>query len=327
MPGLSECHATPADPTTFIYPGDEHARGRIIKPGTAARLRVLLNPFDQDLADFLGKSELLTVLQGPGAEEVLVEGTDENGWTISDKTTREVASVPPKARAALRAGLNYYAGYRRVLNMANAINELSTDRPLQVRLLDCTNGELVQQNRDTPSKLPPIAPSGEDQYRLKGETDTEPGDRFAIEITNHLKDTGTTSHNLDTTVFLCSAFGRVVRLAGTTVGAGATEVLWSKDTIGKPFGAGPSSRRGDKSIVPPGEGDRPETTVDRLVIIATNQQNVDLSGLRQDKRVQEVVDEIVQSKGSRESLEDQGRADQPEEIWVAKIITITQGKV
>jgi hypothetical protein len=325
-PGLSECRAIPLDPATFNYPGDGNARGRIIQPGKAARLRVLLKSSDQDLVDFLGESALLTVLQAPGGEEVLVTDTDEGGWLIGDATTPNVATVPAGAKAALLAGLNYYAGYRRVLNMAHAINELSGSNPLRVRLLNCNDDNLVQQHLTNPSLLPEFAQNGEDQYRLRGGPGAAQVDQFSIEITNGLKETIPGEHNLTVATFLCSAFGRVALLDTAPIGPGNSQVIWSNDGVGVPFEAVPSSRRGKTSIVPPTPEDRPETTIDRLVIIGTNKQDADFTGLIQTKRVQDIVDEIAQARG-RGGLDDQDENEQPKEIWVAKVLTLTQGKV
>ncbi|HKP54975.1 MAG TPA: caspase family protein [Chloroflexia bacterium] len=279
------------------------ARARIVKPGEKEQLQVALNPPDEDISAQLQASPILQIVPpGTPDADVRVAGSAQRGWTISNDIEPIIATVPPEQMLALRAGLEAYDSYARVIRFARKCNDVALNGALQVQLLDCRGIDPNMTFSDDLLDHLPEAPKRSDSSPYTGMSYggnyvLPTGFPFAIKISN------AKALTLHAKVLLCTAGGKVYYLGDTTVRAGTREVLWQQQTQGKPWLADPAMGR--------------KEATDRLVVFATNKTGVDLSTLQWLYNVQQVVN------GESDGMRDVGTsgANIPE-LWTAQIIPL-----
>ena len=283
----------------FALPGD--ARGRLIAPGAAERLRVLLDPPDADTAAFLNQSPLLTVVPaGTPDPEVTVRGSTAAGWTISSDVEPRVAQVVHGARGGLRAGLESYARYNTALRLAQSANDFQLQGCLTLRVLDCTDTAALAAADPSDPALPE-APR--DAGRVYAVPD---GFRACLVVAN------TYTAPLNVTVLNATATGLIQILGEVTLNAGDQQTIWKGTQQRVPFPMRPGPGRAGE--------------VDRLLIIGTTRPDVSLAGLRVDRSVQDVVNVNSGLRGEPR-LAGAAGAGAPVELWTALTVPVRIGSV
>jgi hypothetical protein len=282
---------------------DGSYRGRLVRPGAAERLGVHLHPPDPHVARLLEQSAMLSVCApGSGEEEVRVNGTREIGWTITDEVTPGIARVPPGRISALRNGLIHYARFNETLRLARRISALGYDNPLDISLLDCNDPAAISQVSDPHDPDLPLLPGvNVASYILPT------GTRFCIRISNRY------GAPLYVNVFDCEAFGRVDHMGELTVRPNDRQVLWRNEETFKPWVLVPSRQRTEL----------PDTSTDRLIIVATTIPGIIFNYLATDRSVQEVIDATLAFRGLG-ATGTPGPAT-PGELWVAHTIMVKIG--
>lgn len=283
------------------------ARGRLVEPGKSNRLRVYLAQADDGLRQYLETSPLLQLVDQQSEAEVAVIINQAGEWVISNEVVAQVAVVPPQANFALKAGLEHYFNFNSVLRLARASNDTGLKNKLEVRLLDCNDEEQLQAaNIATDPKLPE-APRDQG-----GDYDFPNGFKFCIRVTNFYQNT---RHDpLNVTVFNCTAGGEVEYLGDLVLRERDSQVLWSGSSIGSTFVAYSTNML--------------KGSLDRLVVVATTKPGVDLSDIRLDKSVQQVIDDLThQTRGQRPFLPPTAKAgvEKPAELWTAIITNVKIG--
>lgn len=280
------------------------ARGRLVRPGDSERLKVRLVPDDPDLARFLSESPLLEMLaeNAPDAEvEVVMEAG--SAWRIGNDVETRLAVVPVGEVTALRGGLDAYFRYNATLYLARACNDPQLAAALSLRLLDASDAEALAALTDAQLLDPPLAEVHRDADAVYA---VEPGTRFCVKVAN------ASTATLHVTVLNCSVGGLVEMLGTTSLRPGVSDVLWQAGQFRRGFRANPDRLPGVPSGTPPSD-----SVVDRLVAIGTTRPDVDLGYLRVAKTVQQVVDELLGSKGVLDEPSDM--ASGPSELWTATV--------
>ncbi len=280
------------------FPLPPGARGRLVKPGLALRMRVLLAPPDDVVAAKVNESPLLTVV-GPDAAnaEVRVNGMPDGSWRIINALKEEVGVVPAREVDALVAGLNAYAGYNQVLRTAHSCNDAQLSGALSLRVLDASGvGQMsAEQLAD-----PPLNEVHRDP--ASGAYAVPAGTRFCVQMAN------TSSKALKVTLFECGAGGAVESMGHVSLNPGDRQIVWRNGVRGKPFGVNPDF---------PGRWN-----TDQLVAIATTRPDVDLSYLAAPQTVQQAIDDALGGV-DRGLIPDEDAG--PAELWTAVIVPLRVG--
>jgi hypothetical protein len=297
----AECTAQP-DGAAFDLPGD--ARGRLIAPGAAERLRVLLDPPDADTTAFLNQSALLTVVL-PGTPdaadaEVTVRGSTEAGWTISNDAEPRVAQVVHGARSGLRAGLESYARYNTALRLAQSANDFQLQGCLTLRVLDCTDAAALAAADPSDPALPEAPRDANRVYAVPD------GFRACLVVAS------TYTAPLNVTVLNATATGLIQILGDVTLNPGDQQTIWKGTQQRVPFPMRPGPGRAGE--------------VDRLLVIGTTRSDVSLTGLRVDRTVQEVVNVNSGLRGEPR-LGGAAGAGAPVELWTALTVPVRIGSI
>jgi hypothetical protein len=296
----SDCVAQAVGAVPVDLPGD--ARGRLIAPGANERLRVLLDPPDADVTTFLEQSPLLKAVppDAPDAE-VTVRGSTAQGWTISNSVEARVAGVVHGARGGLRAGLESYARYNMALRLAQNANDPQLLGCLTLTLLDCTDpAALAAADPSDPVTLPEAPRDADRIYAVPN------GFRTCLVVRN------TYSSPLYITALDAGATGLVQLLGDMLVTPGDQQVIWKGAQQRVPFNMRPDAGRAG--------------AVERLLIIGTTRPGVDLSSLKVDHTVQEVVDANSRLRGEPR-IRSAGGASAPSELWTALTVPVRVGTV
>lgn len=282
------------------------ARGRLVKAAPTQRLSVALDPPDPVMFRLLEESSVLRI-SGPATEEpdVWVSGTVESGWTIGDDVTPEIARVPGGAIEALRGGLVQYARFHRILRIPRLISTQGYDTLLEVALLDCNDRAAIDRIVDAHAPdLPLLQGVNASSYVLPT------GTRFCIRVRHNY------SEPLYVNVFNCEAFGIIDHMGELAVRAGDQQILWRAYVAGSPWIFVPSRQRNEALA----------TSIDRLVIVATNRPAVQFSDFAADRTVQQVVDILSEFRGEGVRMPDgpQG-AVALAELWTSQMIVVKIG--
>jgi hypothetical protein len=286
-----------ADGASFDLP--EGARARLVQPGKGEQLRVLLVPSDPHLAATLEQSPFLQVVDDTTPDpEVRVDTMQDGGWTIRNTVNDQVATVPAKYSEALRAGLESYADYNQVLRLAQNSNDPALDKSLDVRLLDCSDPDALADADSLGSHLPEVPRNADGIFSVPN------GFPLVIKVKN------TYRYPLQVSIFNCTASGKVEFMGEMGLQTTDVRVFWLGGQHRRPFIA--------SSIAP-------VETTDRLIVVATTKRDADLSVLKVQRSVQQVVDKVVRSELSREMMDEVEYNAGPADAWTAVTIALKIG--
>jgi hypothetical protein len=296
-----------AEPVGAAFDPGQGARGRLVKPGESECLNVALKPHDAGLAAALAKSSLLKVLPDGAIGEVEVVAEANGDWAIGNDVEELLARVPVGETTALRAGLESYYRYNTVLRMAHNCSDPPLSNALNVSLLDCSDtaalAAMTPEERADP-RLPEL------DHDTDGVYIAPKGIRCCIKLSNR------SPRVLRVAVLDCTSGGKVQYLGDTSLRADQSDIIWFKSEIGNgfPISAG---------AMPPVKGGaevKPYVT-DRVVVIGTTRQDVDLHYLTVRDSVQDVVDRNTRAmRGDRDMLDEiEAEGNAPSELWTATI--------
>jgi Caspase domain len=299
--GIRVTQASPADSEAvavepFVLP--EAPRGRLVRAGQAARLRVALAPEDVGLAGALAPSDLIALVGEAEAELTLARRAD-GAWALTDDVhgagetdTEPALPVIPAARLDVaRAAVEHYLAYVTPLRMAHACSDLPG--MLRLWLLDCGDATIspaVAQDPDLPQvEAGTLAP-----YELTV------GRRICFVVGN--------AAEVPLTVALidCAASGRVLLLGEKRLPKRSKHVFWFQDTLGQPFA--PSLPEG-VSI-----------GIDRIVAIATTRSDVSLRYLERRQSFADVM-APVRTRGM-DSRSAARAVEAPVESWTSAVTAV-----
>ena len=280
----------------FVLP--KAPRGRLVRSGRDASLRMALAPNDAGLAAQLATSPLVEQV-GPGLAELTLTRRADGGWALVDdvhgtgqNADEPVLAVIPADRLdRARAAVEHYHAYSAPLRMARACRDLPS--LLRLWLLDCGDAALAADVAQDPD-LPQVQPGAHAPYEISV------GDRVCFVVENAAEVA------LSVALFDCDPSGRVLLLGEKRVPRLAKHAFWFEDTLGTPFTAGlPDERR---------------VGVDRVAAIATTRPDVSLRYLERHQTFAEVLAPPVRA-GPR--LRDLGRAEEPPaESWTSALTAV-----
>ncbi|WZP01040.1 caspase family protein [Isosphaeraceae bacterium EP7] len=255
---VARCESTPFD----IPPG---ARGRLVQPAPAARLKCAVVPDDPAIVASLRASELLSVVDDREAQ-VRLERRADSAWIVTDDVAGakpgypSLATLRPDQLGLARPVLELYTRYSLPLRMATRCIDLPGQ--VRVKLLACPAPGLPEAQAQE-ADLPEM--SGDDAlgYAL------DLGSAFCVHVGNASIET------LRVTLLNCAGSGRVEFLGDQIIAPRSYYRFWLGNTQGAPFVA--SAAPGARSCV------------DRLVAIGTTRMDKDLSSLRNDTRFSDIL--------------------------------------
>ncbi|WP_430784043.1 caspase family protein [Actinoplanes sp. G11-F43] len=258
----ARCTTTPLAPLSL----PAAARGRLVAPGTEARLTVaLLNPVPRsdssvlpgfDGTSFAGPvlaelraSPFLRVADRRQRADVEVSLQGEH-WIVTDGVHPGLPAVPYRNAGELCALLEHYHHYSAPFRLARGCRDLPG--LLRISVLDCPRplDPAVAQS----AALPEVGGTDRHRYQVTA------GTGVVLAVHN---DSG---FGLHVTLLDAAASGRVAVLGTAHLPPRARERFWLGDLLGRPFQANLPSG------VPLG--------VDRLVAVGTTAPGVDLGHLR-----------------------------------------------
>ncbi len=273
-------------------------RGRLVRSGRDASLRMALAPSDAGLAAQLATSPLVEQV-GPGLAELTLTRRADGGWALVDdvhgtgrNADEPVLAVIPADRLHMaRAAVEHYHAYSAPLRMARACRDFPS--LLRLWLLDCNDAVLAADMAQDPD-LPQVQPGAHAPYEISV------GDRVCFVVENAAEVA------LSVALFDCAPSGRVLLLGEKRVPRLGKHVFWFEDTLGTPFTADlPDERR---------------VGVDRVAAIATTRADVSLRYLERHQTFAEVLAPPVRA-GPR--LRDLARAEEPPaESWTSALTAV-----
>jgi Caspase domain len=293
---LATSEAVAAEP--FALP--KAPRGRLIRAGRDAALRVALIPDHAGLAAQLAASPLIELGEPEGADLKLERRTD-SGWAMADDIHGKgevadepvLAIVPPDRLEQAREAVEHYHAYSAPLRMARACRDLPT--LLRLWLLDCADASLTGPAVQHPD-LPQVQPGAHAPYQV------EAGARVCIVVEN------AADVALSVTLFDCAASGRVLLLGEKRIPRRSEHTFWSGETLGAPFVAGLPA---DRAL-----------GVDRIAAIATTRPDVSLRHLARTRSFQEIVMPARARGGLRGLGEEPGAPEPPAESWTSALTAL-----
>ena len=268
-------------------------RARLIAPGETERLRCAIVPEDPSAVAAIRESPLLQLV--PAAEaQVRLEQRDAGTWVLTDDVhgSRDgfpvLLAIPTAQLSSARWVLEHYLRYLGPIRMAQRCIDLPG--ALKVRFLASPAAGTLTPQQAQQGKLPELPMGTEFPYEL---TD---GDRFCMRVHN------SSSEQLQVTVLNSAASGRVEHLGDQVVDANATCTVWLNNELGTPFTAG----------LPSGVA----SCIDRVVVIGTQAQNVDLKHSTE----QTSFADALARRGA--GLRDFGGAAKPVVQWTATEVLV-----
>ena len=280
----------------FVLP--EAPRGRLVRSGRDAGLRVAVAPNDAGLAAQLAASPLIELVDPEQAELTLTRRAD-GGWALADdvhgtgqNAGEPVLAVIPADRLDMaRAAVEHYHGYSAPLRLARACRDLPC--LLRLWLLDCNDAALTAEEAQDPD-LPQVQPGAHAPYEIKV------GDRVCFVVEN------AAGVALSVALFDCAPSGRVRLLGDKRVPPLAKHVFWLGDTLGAPFVASlPNDAR---------------VGVDRIAAIATTRPDVSLRYLERSQKFAEI---LAPPMGGEPRLRDLGGVEEPAaESWTSALTAL-----
>jgi Caspase domain len=281
----------------FVLP--EAPRGRLVRAGRDARLRVALSPDDIGLAAHLAASPLIERVQPEQAELTLARRAD-GGWALVDDVHGTgqpadepvLAVIPADQLDKSRAAVEHYHAYSAPLRQARACRDLPG--MLRLWLLDCGDAALTAEAAQDPD-LPQVQPGAHAPYEI------DVGDRVCFVVENAAEVA------LSVALIDCNPSGQVLLLGEKRVPRLARHVFWFQDTLGTPFTAGlPDDRR---------------VGVDRIAAIATTRPDVSLQYLERRQTFAEILAPRV--RGAVPRLRDLGGVEEPSaESWTSALTAV-----
>jgi hypothetical protein len=137
------------------------------------------------------------------------------------------------------------------------------------------------------------------------------GFKFCFRVSN------SSAHHLHVTLFNASAGGLVESLSREVLRDGASHVMWLDGTLGAVF------ETALDTLPPAVPGlERPPYATERVIAIGTTRPDVDLDYLKVAKRVQEVVDEHLPTRGEERPLRPTTAPAAPAELWTAAVVPV-----
>jgi hypothetical protein len=264
----------------FVLP--QEARGRLVRPGPAARLRVRLAGPDEALSTWLLR-EAPIELDEQSPELELVRLAD-GAWALADDcfgaglvpSEPSLVIVPPDRLRLLPAVLSHYLAYITPVRMAKACPDLPGG--LQITLLNCNGHELRGAAAQDP-QLPQAEGSHRAPYELRD------GDRVCYLVENRA------DVALSVTLIDCAASGRVQILGEARMPAHTRRAFWycldGYEELGEPF----VIRLRTGSI-----------GVDRILAIGATRPDVSLRHLAVPRLFAEVLEPTREHNGSRKGV-------------------------
>jgi len=266
------CTAVPV--AAFTLP--EAARGRLVAPGADAKLAVVLQPQDDDVAAALHASAFVQLVSDAREADLELHRLSE-GWALADDLHGlgpgdcRFPLVPHSQPDLLRAVVELYYRYRAPLRMAHACRDLPT--LLRLALLRCDQRRLPEAIAQTVT-LPEVTGSDRARYEIGV------GDLICIAVENH------SDRSLYVTLFDAAASGRVFMLGTGQIPARGRERFWFGNLIGTPFAAS----------LPAGQ----PLGVDRIVAIATTVAGVDLGHMQPSTGFADLIERTRDSEQPRD---------------------------
>ena len=281
------------DPTANLPAG---ARARLVEAGPPDRLIVSLEPPDPALArqlEALGAT-VLPPGQQPGAAELEVR-PEGNDLLLCDAAhdNRRAADSPylaPLLRivgghaGVLERALRHYARYNQVLRLTCRCLDLPG--ALKVSLLACPSPEDLAAAELADPQLDELERNAAGIYKTR-----ENSAQFVIRIENR------STAILHAWAFNCTGSGRVELLGKETLAPSSPRIFWQHGRVREPFAAA--------------VGSASTAALDRLVLVATTNANVDLDYLE----LPDSIDEATRDRNvTRDSL---SPGSPPVEAWTA----------
>lgn len=314
-PATSSAKADPAMPPPSPPPS-ALMRGRLIRPGEAAKLVVALAPHDEAMANRLAASPFLKIAQAGDKGQITLVQRSDKSWAITDDiygtgeepgpplpTLPFLANTAPPAdaRDIAVALVEHYYLYAAPLRIARNCADL--EHCLQMTLLDCNKqiGVLPPELAQNPP-LPALQPARRANYEVKaGRFDTVNdrwitlGDCYCIQIENP------SDIDLWVTLVNCDSEGRVSIYASRyLIARKSRATFWSSSgVLGDPMCA---TLAAGQSL-----------GVDRFVAIATTNNTASLDYLRRDTSFAEIASG-VEEKGEH--------ARGASERWTADVVVV-----
>jgi hypothetical protein len=281
--------------TPFVLP--EAPRGRLVRAGDSARLRVALSPEDGDLATKLAASSLIELVRQDEAELTLVRLVS-GGWALTDDIhgTGDIegepvlAVIPSDRLDVARAVVEHYHGYVTPLRMARMCRDLPS--LLRLWLLDC-RGATVPPGMAQDPDVPQVEPGTHAPYEIAE------GDPVCFVVEN------ASNVALSVTLLDCAASGRVLVLGEKRLPRLSKHVFWFEDTLGNPFAASLPDERA--------------VGVDRIAAIATTRPDISFRYL---ELRQSLADLISPERSVRPATEAGRCATEPEESWTSAMTAV-----
>ena len=253
---------------------EQGVRGRLVKPGDAAKMRVAIAPKDDDLARVIDASDFIDVVDDH-ADVSLRKVTA--GWQLEDDVHGSDADdpellpiVPLDKPQAARAVLEHYHAYSAPLRYARECLDLTN--MLQVSLLDCSGVDLTHDANAVPLKEIPPSDNAPYQGTI--------GDQVCFAVDN-LSD-----RDLYVTLIDLVPEGIVHFFAHQRhIAPRSQQRFWADNVVGKPFDL----------WLPDGLG----IAVDRIVAIGTTVKAASLKHLETAATFAEVLDKALGRSATR----------------------------
>lgn len=285
---------TPAPPS----PLPTGVRGRLVKPGKEAKLRLGLSPFDASLAARINRSEFVAVVaEGQPFDAMLIARTDPanaGAWELSDDlygpgTTNVrrypllpawvIAKAPaqPKDPDGVVDYVEHYFHATAPIRFAKRCGDLPG--ALRVRLLDCSKltGPLSPAEADA-FPLDELAPTSGATWDVKAAVANAAGEILKPEAMYCIQIENTSAQTLHVWLLLCDDTGQVLifsRQAPIEGGARARFWMTGDGMKGMPIAAALISGK--------------MTGVDRYVAIGTSNAGASLDALAVSHGVEETL--------------------------------------
>jgi hypothetical protein len=280
----------------FVFP--EAPRGRLVRAGRDARVRVALSPDDTRLAAQLAASPLIERVEPEQAELTLARRA-HGGWALADdvhgtgQTADEpvLAVIPADRLDVARAAVEHYHAYSAPLRLARACRDLPS--LLRLWLLDCDDVVLTAEEAQDPD-LPQVQPGAYAPYEV------DVGARVCFVVENAAE------VPLSVALFDCATSGSVLLLGEKRMPMLAKHVFWLQGTLGNPFTASfPDDRR---------------LGVDRIAAVGTTRPDVSLRYLERRQTFAEIL--APRARGEPRVRDRGGAGEPPAESWTSALTAV-----
>lgn len=254
-----------------------NARGRLLEPGHADRLKVAIVPADPGLAAVIaplgveilpagqpaGDAEL--ELRRRGVDVLLCDAVHDDRRAAGAPDLAPLLRIRGGCAGGLERAVRHYARYNLVLRLAQRCHDLPG--ALHVSLRACPDAA-----RLVPAEL--ADPRLSDLERTSAGTYWAPeGTRFVIRVENRA------AAALHVWVFNCTGSCRVELLGNETLAPSSPRIFWQRGRVGEPY--------------QPSVAAEAAAVVDRIVVVATTNAAVDLRYLELRESIVEAAGEVA----------------------------------